>query len=73
MALTNRFNRTLLHVLIIIGIVTMLYPVLWMISSSFKPSDQIFTHMGLWPREFTFQHSSRVGRECHERRSLRFI
>jgi multiple sugar transport system permease protein len=56
MALTNRFNRLLLHVLIIIGIITMLYPILWMVSSSLKPSDQIFTHMGLWPREFTFQH-----------------
>jgi multiple sugar transport system permease protein len=34
----------------------MLYPALWMLSSSFKPSDQIFSDPGLWPKTFTLDN-----------------
>lgn len=56
MTLTNSYKKILLQALIIIGIVTMLYPVLWMLSSSFKPSEQMFTDYSLWPKEFTLDH-----------------
>ena len=41
--------------LIIIGLV-MLYPVLWMVSSSFKPNEMIFNEVGLWPGQWTLDN-----------------
>ncbi|SFM02839.1 multiple sugar transport system permease protein [Paenibacillus sp. 1_12] len=41
------------HLIIIaIGLV-MMYPVLWLLSSSFKPNNLIFSDTTLWPKEFT--------------------
>lgn len=34
----------------------MIYPVLWMFFSSFKPASEIFSTAGLWPQEWTFQN-----------------
>ncbi|MCL6459004.1 MAG: carbohydrate ABC transporter permease [Gorillibacterium sp.] len=42
-------------VIILIGIV-MLYPVLWLLSSSFKPNQAIFSDTSLWPKVFTFEN-----------------
>jgi multiple sugar transport system permease protein len=44
------------HGLLILGALLMLYPLLWMASSSFKPADEIFTSIGLIPQEFTLQN-----------------
>lgn len=44
------------HALIILFGFAMLYPVLWLIGSSFKPNDIIFTQQGLWPAEFTLDN-----------------
>jgi multiple sugar transport system permease protein len=41
--------------LILLGLV-MLYPLLWMLSSSLKPSELIFDEPGLWPTVFTFDN-----------------
>jgi multiple sugar transport system permease protein len=41
------------HVLLLAGAVVMLYPLLWMFSSSLKPEELIFREMGLWPRIVT--------------------
>lgn len=41
--------RTLLHAFLIAGALLMLYPLLWMISASFKPADEIFTNLSLIP------------------------
>lgn len=41
--------------LIAIGLL-MLYPVLWMLASSFKPTAIIFSDAGLWPHSFTFEN-----------------
>lgn len=35
------------HVVLIAGALLMLYPVLWMLSASFKPSDEIFSDPSL--------------------------
>ncbi|MEV4759104.1 carbohydrate ABC transporter permease [Micromonospora sp. NPDC049559] len=40
------------HVLLIAFGVVMLYPLLWMVSSSFKPSDEIFRDPSIWPNRF---------------------
>jgi multiple sugar transport system permease protein len=46
-----RPRRLLAHALLIAGALVMLYPLLWMLSSSLKPADQIFTDLSLIPRE----------------------
>lgn len=49
-------KHTLLHLFILGFGVLMLYPVLWLISSSFKPTALIFTQPSLWPSETTLEH-----------------
>jgi len=44
------------HVLLIAGALVMLYPLLWMVSSSLKPADLIFSDPSLWPKEFDFSN-----------------
>lgn len=41
-------GRLLLHLIIIAGAVLMIYPLLWMISASFKPQDLIFSDASLF-------------------------
>jgi multiple sugar transport system permease protein len=50
------WNSVTKHALLLLGSVLMLYPLLWMLSSSFKPEDIIFSEMGLWPRVVTFDN-----------------
>lgn len=45
-------GKLLTHAAIIAGILVVLYPLLWMVSAAFKPSDEIFT-TGLWPETWT--------------------
>mgnify|MGYP002713100745 CR=1 FL=1 len=57
---TNRFSgmlrRGLTH-LFIIGLgLLMLYPIIWMISSSFKPNNMIFTDIGIIPKTVTIEN-----------------
>jgi multiple sugar transport system permease protein len=49
-------KHVLAHAVIIALALIMLYPVLWMISSSFKPSQLIFSEPGLWPRDATLDN-----------------
>jgi multiple sugar transport system permease protein len=53
-----RRNRLLKHLLLIGFGLVMLYPLLWMVSSSFKPEDIIFREPGLWPSSVTFDNYS---------------
>ncbi|HTG71959.1 MAG TPA: carbohydrate ABC transporter permease [Candidatus Udaeobacter sp.] len=53
---TFDIRKPLLHGLIVLGILLMLYPVLWMLISSFKPTETILTDNSLWPRQFTFDN-----------------
>jgi multiple sugar transport system permease protein len=43
-------------VLILLISLIMLYPLLWMVSSSFKPDAIIFTDKNFWPSEFTLEN-----------------
>ena len=36
------------HILLIVASVVMIYPLLWLIASSFRPNDLIFRTPGLW-------------------------
>lgn len=51
-----RIRKIVLHLFIITVGFLMLYPVLWMLSSSLKPESLIFSEVGLWPKEITFQN-----------------
>lgn len=54
---TNRIIRhSLTHLFIIALGILMIYPVLWMISSSFKPNNLIFSEPGLIPRVVTIEN-----------------
>ncbi|MBB5775087.1 carbohydrate ABC transporter permease [Nonomuraea jabiensis] len=43
-------RRWALHLLVVVGALVMLYPLFWLISSSFKPNDEIFTDPGPVPQ-----------------------
>jgi len=53
---TKAVQHTLVHVGLISAAFVMLYPLLWMVSASIRPSDQVFTSMGLWVKDPTLQN-----------------
>jgi multiple sugar transport system permease protein len=54
-----RWGRLALHVCLILGASIMLYPLLWMLSSSFKPESLIFRDLSLWPAQITLENYTR--------------
>lgn len=44
------------YVIVLVGAWIMLYPILWMVSSSFKPSEDLFQELGLIPKRITLEH-----------------
>ena len=57
---TRRFravrNEMIFHVLVITLGIFVLYPLLWMVFGSFKPSKEIFGTLSLIPKNFTLQN-----------------
>jgi pectin-derived oligosaccharide transport system permease protein len=49
-------RRAIAHAVIILVGILMIYPLLWMLASAFKPQQQIFSDPGLWPREVTLDN-----------------
>jgi multiple sugar transport system permease protein len=49
-------RRIVLHVVIVVVALAMLYPLLWMISSSFKPERLIFSEPQLWSKAWTLDN-----------------
>ncbi|MCC8246212.1 carbohydrate ABC transporter permease [Saccharothrix luteola] len=49
----RRLPAPLRHGLLVVLGVVMLYPLLWLLSSSFKPTDTIFRDPSPWPSEFS--------------------
>jgi multiple sugar transport system permease protein len=47
-----RVVNFVLHALLFAASVIMLYPLLWMLSASFRPEEEIFTATSLWPSSF---------------------
>ena len=45
-----------IHIVLILISISCLFPLLWMIASSFKSQDIIFTDMSLWPDVFQFSN-----------------
>jgi multiple sugar transport system permease protein len=52
----RRLNRLLSHLVVLAGAVVMIYPLIWMISSSFKPQDVIFTNTSLLSSQWTLDN-----------------
>src|SRR5436189_88668 len=40
------------HVILCAASIAMLYPLIWMLASSFKPEEDIFSSASLWPSHF---------------------
>ena len=49
-------RRAAAHGVIIVVGILMIYPLLWLVGSAFKPEKQIFSGPGLWPRDFTLDN-----------------
>ena len=49
----KRFFELLFHVLVVAFGFAMLYPLLWMVSASFKTDQEIFTGLNFWPHNPT--------------------
>ncbi|MFD2265111.1 carbohydrate ABC transporter permease [Lacibacterium aquatile] len=43
------------HVALLVASIAMLYPLLWMLASSFKPEDEIFSSASIWPSSFSLE------------------
>ena len=43
------------HALLCAASLAMLYPLLWMLASSFKPENEIFGSASLWPSSVSFE------------------
>jgi multiple sugar transport system permease protein len=55
----RELRRALLkHSCLILASFGMLYPLLWMVASSFKPESEIFRELGLWPRQLELSNYS---------------
>ena len=52
----NKAKHALRFVLLVFGAFVMVYPLLWMMVSAFRPEHTIFNNMGLIPHEFTFEN-----------------
>jgi multiple sugar transport system permease protein len=52
----SRASRVIAHTVIILVGLLMIYPLLWLVVSAFRPQDQIFSEPGLIPRELTLQN-----------------
>ncbi|SDM80543.1 carbohydrate ABC transporter permease [Sediminibacillus halophilus] len=49
-------RKGLRHLMLIAVSFIMLYPILWMFFSSFKPDTEIFSTSSLWPETWTLEH-----------------
>lgn len=61
MAKRRKVVTVIYHVLVAAASIAMLYPLLWMLASSFKPNSEIFTTVGsLIPQTFTTENLSLI-------------
>jgi len=56
MAYRLRFTHFIRYLVVSLFGILMIYPILWLISSSFKPNMDIFSHPGLIPAKLTLQN-----------------
>lgn len=56
MVKNEKYGQAFKHIPIILLGLLMIYPVLWLVSSSFKPNQLIFSEPGLWPSAITLDN-----------------
>lgn len=56
MTASSKYTVWLIHAFVVAFGVLMLYPILWLLSSSFKPDYLIFSDLRLWPAEVTLDN-----------------
>ncbi|OFZ45725.1 MAG: hypothetical protein A2381_14850 [Bdellovibrionales bacterium RIFOXYB1_FULL_37_110] len=62
----NIRKKSLLYLLLLFGLLLTLFPFLWMISTSFKPENEIFQKtINLLPASFTFEHYLKLFKEIN--------
>ena len=54
----ERRRALLKHAFLILASFGMLYPLLWMVASSFKPESEIFSDLAIWPRHVDLSNYS---------------
>jgi multiple sugar transport system permease protein len=54
--LTIRWRNIIVHGFLILGALVMIYPLLWLASSSLKPANLIFSDLSLWPSKIRLQN-----------------
>ncbi|WP_018930556.1 carbohydrate ABC transporter permease [Gracilibacillus lacisalsi] len=52
----RKISKTIIHCFVIVLGLVMLYPLLWMVSSSFKYPSEIFNSVSFFPAEWTFDN-----------------
>ncbi|MFI6735276.1 carbohydrate ABC transporter permease [Nonomuraea sp. NPDC050451] len=52
----TRRKRFTKHLLLCLASIVMLYPLLWLVSSSLKPTEIVFKDLSLWPAEWDFSN-----------------
>nr|WP_240675587.1 carbohydrate ABC transporter permease [Cellulomonas endophytica] len=52
----NRGKELLFHVVTLAIVAVILYPAIWMLASTFKPSNQIVGNVSLWPTDASFDN-----------------
>lgn len=52
----KKLSKLLLHIFIIAIGLMMLYPLIWMVSASFKGNTEIFQGSNFWPKKFSFDN-----------------
>ncbi|WP_045746646.1 carbohydrate ABC transporter permease [Actinoplanes rectilineatus] len=57
---SRRVRKVLLHLAMIAAICALLYPVAWLISSSFKPASEILSGASLWPSRIVLSNYTEV-------------
>ena len=65
--MTTKLSRSVpgslaVHGALLTASLVMLYPLLWMLASSFKPEDEIFTSASIWPSSLSFDAYFRAWR-----------
>jgi multiple sugar transport system permease protein len=53
---TIRWRSIIVHGFLILGALVMIYPLLWLASSSVKPANLIFSDLSLWPSKVRLQN-----------------
>src|SRR4051812_31117766 len=52
----TRWRSIIIHGFLILGALVMIYPLLWLASSSLKPANLIFSDLSLWPSKVRLQN-----------------